>query len=352
MKKLFCLLLILMLCIGCCSCTQENTAATDAPIDSKLKVHFIDVSQGDCILLESAGEFVLVDTGERDYSADVIQYLRYHGVEKLDYAIATHPHSDHIGGMRDVINEFTTERFITRETDTDTYTWTKLLKAVKNKGIEYIDAKVGDSYTFGEATFTIMAPVSDGYEGYNDYSVVTKVVCGEISFLLTGDAEHISENEMLDAGEDLTADVLKCGHHGSSDATSSRFLQAVDPMFAVASCGENNEYGHPHKETIERLSMIDCPLFRTDTMGTIVAETDGEHLQISTERSDDKGSFTAGGQRHDTSALNPIGNKNSMYFHDPLCEGVSTMNPKNKVALSSREEALEQGYKPCPSCNP
>ena len=351
MKKLLCALFALMICVCFCACERRVFDIGDKR-DAKLTVHFIDVGQGDCILMESGGEFVLIDSGERDYSDRVTDYIKEQGANKLSYVIATHPHSDHVGGMRSILNSIGADNFITKESDSDTYAWTKLLKTVEEKGIQYFDAEVGDSYTFGEAEFTIMGPISDSYEEYNSASVVTKVTCGDISFLLTGDSDNVSNNEMMDAGENLRADVLKLGHHGSNDATSSRFLQAVDPMFAVISCGKNNDYGHPHKETMDRLSLIGCQTFRTDTQGTIVAETDGTKLRITTAFDDAGGNYTSGDKRHDISLLNPVGNKSSMLFHDPICEGVRTMNPEHMVELSSREEAIEQGYAPCPVCNP
>lgn len=352
MKKLICALLALIICVCFCACEPFGIGNRIGKPDSKLTVHFIDVGQGDCILMESGGEFVLIDSGEREYSDRVTDYIKEQGAARLTYVIATHPHSDHIGGMRDILKSIAADNFITKEADTDTHLWTNLLKTVEEKGINYIDAKVGDTYTFGEAEFRILGPLSDTYEEYNSASVVTKVTFADISFLLTGDSDNVSNKEMMEAGEDLTADVIKLGHHGSSDALTSSFLQAVDPMFAVISCGRNNDYGHPHKDTVKRLDLIGCEFFRTDIQGTIVAKTDGTKLSITTAFDDAEGTYTAGDKRHDISLLNPVGNKSSMLFHDPICEGVETMSQKNMVELSSREEAIEQGYVPCPVCNP
>ena len=302
--------------------------------------------------MESVGEYVLIDSGEREYSDRVIDYINEQGAQRLRYVIATHPHSDHIGGMRSILKAIDADNFITEESDSDTLIWTNLLESVRDKGMDYFDAEAGDSYTFGEAEFTVMGPLSDSYEEDNSASVVVKVKYGDISFLLTGDSDYVSNNEMIDSGEDLTANVIKLGHHGSDDATSSGLLQAVDPMYAVISCGKGNEYGHPAKETMEKLELIGCEAFRTDTQGTIVAETDGIRLHITTAFDSAEGNYTAGDERHDLSPLNPIGNKKSMLFHDPTCEGVSNMKPGNKVELSSREDALAQGYSPCSACNP
>jgi beta-lactamase superfamily II metal-dependent hydrolase len=313
-----------------------------------LSVHFIDVGQGDSILLESKGEFVLVDAGEKDYGATVTRYIEDQHAAALKYVIATHPHSDHIGGMKQVLDSIRTENFITVETDQSTRTWLNVLDAVDRHDVNYIDAAVGATYSFGEAQFTILAPLSDGYEGYNNYSVVTKVECGDVSFLLTGDAEKLSEKEMIASGADLHADVLKLGHHGSSTSSTAAFLKAVDPSYVVISCGVNNDYGHPHRETMKKLELLGCPVYRTDEMGTVVAYTDGTTLSFSTER----GSAAAVTSATQAAGTAYIGNKNSHVFHRSDCSGASTMSEKNKVAFDSREDAIRQGYTPCGVCNP
>lgn len=354
MKRFLSIFLILTLALCSASCSLFTPRQHDLEIDdAKLIVHFLNIGQGDSILLESEDEFVLVDAGERDYGKTVLDYIENRGADELKYVIATHPHSDHIGGMRTVLNDIDAENFITTETDCSTYTWTKLLNVVDKQNINYIDAVPGDSYRFGEASFTILAPLSDQYDGYNDYSVVVKVTCGDISFLLTGDAEKTSEYEMVESGEDLKADVLKCGHHGSSTSTTAKFLKAVDPAYAVISCGKNNEYGHPHKETLRKLDLMGCDVFRTDTMGTIVATTDGRELRFKSVNTDlSSYTYTAGEERGSSDNLRYIGNKNSKVFHYPDCGGVSSMNEKNKVEFTTREEAVKAGYKPCTSCNP
>ena len=353
MKRLFCALLALITALCACSCSQTAAPVTVEEADAQLLVHFIDVGQGDSILLESDGEFVLIDGGERDYGEEVLNYIENRGAEALKYMIATHPHSDHVGGLRPVVNGIKVESFISKEVGCETYSWTKLLKAVNDNGVSCIEAEPGSTYSFGSAEFTILAPLSEYPEDYNNCSIVTKVTCGSVSFLLTGDAGRESEADMLDRGEDLSADVLKCGHHGSSDSTSDRFLKAVDPAFAVVSCGENNDYGHPHRETVEKLKSIGCPMLRTDEAGSITAGTDGKHLSFSAQFEDFSAyTYTAGGAKSDVAALRYVGNKNSGYFHCSDCDGAQSMKEKNKVFFDTREEALDAGYTPCPNCQP
>jgi len=352
MKKLLCLCLLLALALTATACTPKQYEINQE--DASLAVHFIDVGQGDSILLESRGEYVLIDAGEKEYGAEVVNYLKHQGAKHLKYVIATHPHSDHIGGMTKVINSIDTENFITAETDQSTRTWLNVLEAVDRKNVNYIDAEAGATYSFGEAQFTILAPLSDSYSGYNDYSVVTKVTCGKVSFLMAGDAEKQSEKEMLAAGEDLKADVLKCGHHGSSSSSTAAFLKAVRPACAVISCGKDNDYGHPHRETLKKLNLLGCTVYRTDELGTIVASTDGETITFSSGDGE-LSAMTAGeseAQEYPSAESAYIGNRNSYVFHRPSCAGVATMSEKNKVAFSSRDDAIAQGYTPCSKCEP
>ena len=353
MKRILCVLLALTITLCVCSCSRSDAPKNADIGDAKLTVHFIDVGEGDCTLLESDDEFVLIDAGERDYGEKVLEYIENRGADELKYVIATHPHSDHVGGLRTVINGIDTENFITVSCDGDTYTWEKLINAVDQNNVKKIEAEAGQTYSFGEASFTIMGPLSKDYESYNNLSVVTKVVCGGISVLLMGDAERESEYEIVDAGKDLSADVIRCGHHGSSDASSDKLLKAVNPAFAVVSCGAENEYGHPHRETIQKFKTMGCPLFRTDEMGTIVACTDGKNLRFQAEEQDlSSYTFTAGEERHTADALQYIGNKNSLYFHYSDCDGAANMKEKNKVFFDTREEAVADGYTPCPGCQP
>ena len=351
MKKLVCLILVLILTLAAAACSPVSPKENDlAGEDAELLVHFIDVGQGDSTLLESKGEFVLIDAGENAYGTTVADYLNSRGVKTLRYVIATHPHSDHVGGLDTVISRFAAENFITVETDQSTKTWLDVLDAVDKSGANYIDAVPGTTYTFGAARFTILAPLGNSYEGYNNYSVVTKVTCGSVSFLLAGDAEKQSENEMIDSGADLSADVLKCGHHGSSTSSTAKFLKAVNPSCAVISCGKNNDYGHPHKETLKKLNLLGCQIYRTDEQGTIIARTDGETIRFSTP--DSKALGESSHSDETASELYYIGNLNSHIFHYPNCAGVKSMSEKNKIEFAAREDAIAQGYTPCSQCEP
>ncbi len=255
--------------------------------NSNFQVHYIDVGQGDCSLVVCDGQTLLVDAGENGHETEVINYLRSLGIDKLDYIIATHPHSDHIGGLPEVIEEFGMDNIImprlTKEQTPTTKTYTRMLEEIKASGAKVISAKVGSTYTLGEASFEILGPVSDSAEDLNSMSVVAKVTHGENSFLFTGDAESDEEREIIGAGVDLDADVLKMGHHGSNTSSCKEFLAEVTPEICVIMCGEDNDYGHPHKEPLERLKKYTNEIYRTDICGDIVISSDGKNLDINYE---------------------------------------------------------------------
>ncbi len=350
-KKLTALLLILSTILCLCSCTDTPIYKLDVELNGALNVHFIDVGQGDCTLLESDGKFVLIDAGEVEYADTVCGYLKENNVSTIEYVIATHPHSDHCGGLTKVLNTFECKNFITTETTQRTEIWKSVLKAVDNNDVKYIDAKTSSTYSFGQSQFEILGPVSSDYgDNYNNYSVVLKASCGDTSFLFTGDAEKLSENDILQTGCDLSCDVLKVGHHGSSTSSGGPFLNAANPTCAVISCGKQNDYGHPHKETMSALKARNITTFRTDELSTIIASSDKKEIRFYYKTTDKVTQQT----------INPalktdmtyIGNKNSKKFHISTCDGIKNMKETNKVKFSNRDDAVQSGYSPCNTCQP
>lgn len=287
MKKYISVLLLLSMLIfplvGCI----ENPESADNSLnfdksDSGLILHFIDVGQGDCTLIESNGKFALVDGGEYSEREKVISYLSEQGVKELDYIIATHPHSDHVGSLAEVIRNFTTSSLICTNAPS-TSSWEYVMDAADERGVPYETPSPYEVYQLGSATITVLSPSENAvYSNLNDYSIVTLVEYGNTSALLTGDAEKVVEKELIKGSYDLSANILKCGHHGSSSSTCSQFLDAVSPDAVIISCGKNNDYGHPHKETVSALESRNIPIWRTDICGTIVATSDGEDFTIVT----------------------------------------------------------------------
>lgn len=257
---------------------QEITPATTS---GSLVAEFLDVDQADCELIYLPdGKITLIDAGNRGDGDKIVAYLKSKGITKIDYLIATHPHADHIGGMADVINTFDIGAIyaprVARDDTPTSKTYEDFLLAVKNKGLKInaVTPKSEPSILAGECNIYFFSPNSTNYDELNDYSVTVKLTYGIHSFLFTGDAEILSENEMLDAGYNLDADVLKVGHHGSDSSTGKAFLKAVSPNYAVISCGEGNKYNHPHKKTLNTLKSV--KVLRTDLDKTIIFMADGK----------------------------------------------------------------------------
>lgn len=252
-----------------------------------LSVHFLDVGQGDSILIKSGDEAMLIDAGEKENGEKIVSYLKEHGVKKLKYAVCTHPHADHIGGMAAVLEGIPAETVLMAKVPDGllptTSAYKRLLSAIASSEAKASYAKAGQELTLGKAVFQVLGPVKT-YEDLNNMSLVLRLTYGENSFLFTGDEESKAEKDLLKKNAELKADVLKCGHHGSRTSTSADFLKAVSPKWAVASCGENNDYGHPHQETVKRLLNFGVNFLRTDQSGTVVIGSDGKKLYASMEK--------------------------------------------------------------------
>lgn len=259
------------------------------PLDSEAAVYYIDVGQGDCELIRTKNCNILIDCGEDERVDEVVGFINYSGVERLDYVIATHPHSDHIGGMYRILEKFDVGTVILPKLpDTlvpETVFYKKMLDVIDKKGINFEYAKPGKKYELGEKNMLeIIAPLYDNYEDLNNFSIVARYTHGENSFLFTGDAESLAELDILDNGLDIRADVLKIGHHGSAGASSKAFLDKVKPQIAVIEVAEVNDYGHPRAEVFERLGQVGCKeVYTTAADGNIVIVSDGAFLKVKTE---------------------------------------------------------------------
>ena len=280
LKRILTLLVLFLFVFAAgCGVTDASLAAGDVSFqDGKLNVAFLDVGQGDSILLKSPdGKTMLIDAGEATEEEVIKSALQNNGIEKIDYLIATHPHSDHIGSMPAIVEAYEIGEIYMPRASSNTKTYEQLLENIQEKGLTVHAGRAGVTLDFGEQVQgEFLAPASEEYEETNNDSLVLKLTYGETSFLFTGDAEALSEGEMLESTpEKLDADVLKVGHHGSSSSSSTDFLLAVSPEYAVISCGKENSYGHPHAETTYSLKQLGVTTYRTDLLGTILAVSDG-----------------------------------------------------------------------------
>ena len=266
----------------------EPAAPVAAPADGEAEVYFFDVGQGDSILIRSGDYTMLIDASVREAGDVIVQNLDALGVTELDAVVATHPHADHIGGMTQIIETYPIGTFympVLPAADTPTTkTYENMLDALdaQNVTVKQITQETEIPAPEG-ARFEVYSPYDgDNWNETNDYSAVIRFTYGEVSFMLTGDAEEAVEERILDTGRAVSAQILKCGHHGSSSSTSPDFLWAVDPEVAVISCAEENDYGHPHRETMASLNEQGCDILQTWDVGTVCVVTDGEAYDVNT----------------------------------------------------------------------
>ena len=256
---------------------EDRKNTVNVPMDG-LYVHYIDVGQGDSELVCCNGEYMLIDAGEPDASDAVLEYLDALGIDRLDYLVCTHGHSDHCGGLDAVVESLEVETVFTSPYAGDSPSYEIFTDAVYDAGLELTVPVLGESYRLGEASFSFIGPLED-YDNLNDDSLVIRLEYGDTSFLFTGDMTSKAEKDLINDGADLRCDVLKVGHHGSSGSSCYQFLYEAQPGIGVISCEKGNSYGHPHEETLSRLNDADVTVYRTDLEGSIVIFSDGMKVE-------------------------------------------------------------------------
>lgn len=245
----------------------------DPSEEGETAVHFIDIGQGDAVLIEQGGEFCLIDAGVRENQDSLIAYLEEAGATHLKLLVMTHPHFDHTGGMREVLRRCTVDRVLLPDFDkappSTAYSLEKILKEIDAQGIPADTVRVGSSYAIGSGTLQVLGEGVET-ENYNDLSPVLRYVGPNLTFVDSGDGEQPVEQDALARGAELSADLFKAAHHGSNSSNTEEFLQAIHPGIVVACCGKDNEYGHPHREPRQRFAAIGAELYRTDLDGSVV----------------------------------------------------------------------------------
>lgn len=253
----------------------KNVTAEPKP---DMNVYFIYVGQGDCTLIESQGKYLLIDAGPKDAGPAVKKFLKKMNITHLDYVIATHPHEDHIGGLLTVLNEVTIGHIYVCPMSYTTNTYKNFMNTMWMKNIQRSTPVMGTSFQVGSANVQFISPRGYYYENLNNASIVVRITNGNNSFLMTGDAESLAEQEMLQSNYNLKADVLKVPHHSSKSSSTPEFINAVDPAFSVIECGKNNIFGFPKKATLEKL--VYSNVYRTDKQGTIKMHSDGNKISV------------------------------------------------------------------------
>ena len=325
------------------------------PIYDDIRVHYIDVGQGDCEFIELPnGQTMLIDAGNSHNGSEIVRYIKnIFEYDEIDYVVATHPHSDHIGGMAEVLNSFDVGTMYMPEKSHTSKTFENLLDVIENKNINLHRAKANTNIlTSGLLTIDILAPIDDGYSNLNNYSAVVKLVYGETVFLFTGDAEREVENKLLSS--DIDADVLKVGHHGSNTASTSAFIKKVTPKVSVISCGTGNQYGHPHSETLAVLNDNNSQIYRTDEVGTVIVTADSKKkISVDKKASVIKENAPPVYVEKEQETIEQNVNAGVFKTNSGECyhlNGCSSLS-RSKIATTINE-AKDEGLRPCKRCQP
>jgi competence protein ComEC len=348
MRRLTSWLLGLALVLGLTGCTLPEPsvqAAETAAVQGTLQVDFLDVGQADSALVRCGDAAMLIDGGNAADSSYVVSFLQSENVEHLDYLVASHAHEDHAGGLSGPLNTVTVDHVYCPVTESEGKYFESFLKYTAAQGLSIEVPSPGDVWQLGDATVTVLGPVTT-YSDANNMSLVLRVDFGDTSFLFTGDMESQAEEDLLNSGADVAATVLKVGHHGSDTSTSQAFLQAVQPSFAVISVGADNSYGHPSQEVVDRLTDQGAALYLTRDLGNITAISDG--TAVTFRQTPTVVSQESATQEPEEETY--IGNRRSKVFHRASCANLP--KAENQVGLSSRQAALDAGYSPCGNCKP
>ena len=340
MRRLLGLIILLFTLCGCYPPVEYDTGTNE------LAVHYLDVGQADCSLLISDGEAMLIDGGNADDSRLVYSYLTEYGIKELKYIIATHPHEDHMGGLTAALERADVGKIYLGDGENDASFYDKFIERAEKKNIEMAYAQNGEEISLGNCDVTLYVAEDIDRDNLNNTSVMAKVECGNISFLFTGDAEREAETEVIKMGADLSATVLKAPHHGSDTSSSYQFLREVMPEIIVISAGEDNSYGHPHKEVMSRYRDLGSEIYRTDRDGHIIISTDGEEITVKTSKKSHKTNTID----EDDEEYRYVANKQSKKLHLLTCSNLP--KEENRVYFDNRDEAIQLGYTVCKGCNP
>lgn len=264
---------------------NENIKNTNI-VTTDLQVHYIDVGQGDSILITNNNHNMLIDAGNNEDGEKIVNYLTSLGITTLDYVVGTHPHEDHVGGLDDVINNLNVKEVYLPEAMTTTKTFEDVLDAIANKNLSITVPTIGETFNLGEAELEVIY-TGTGEKDLNEASIILKMIFGKYTYLFTGDTIEDVEKTILT--DNINIDILKVAHHGSKYSSCEEFLQIATPEYAIISAGEGNSYGHPEPETIARLKKYTNKIYVTKDLGTIILTSDGNRIDFKTKKTDTNG---------------------------------------------------------------
>ena len=360
----------------------ENTVQT-VQAGASFELHLLDVGQGQCVLVRSGGHAMLIDGGGRASSSFVVSYLEQQGIEAFDAVAVSHYDEDHLSGVIGVLHTFPVEALALPTYAGAGDLYKAMAVAAVSNGATIVHAQAGWSFHLGNALVEVAGPVRNDYETENDRSLVFRITYGDRTFMISGDAELQSEQDMVNSGADLSADVYVAGHHGSDTSSSEYFLDAMSPSYVLVSCGAGNSYGHPTADMLQRVKDRGIELLRTDLQGTIIAYSDGSDITFNTAPTQDwtpgisprtapdadgaaavaaaagaaalAGSDPDGAQQdtETSGGITYVCNTNTMKFHEPDCDSVDQIKEENKLETTKeRGELIAEGYSPCGNCQP
>lgn len=348
-KRLLTLLLFffVIICFAIAAIPNFRKNTKPSP-DGNLQLHFLDVGQGDASLIICDGHAMLIDGGDSSSSRKIYTYLSDLGINHLEYIVSTHPHDDHTAGLSGALNYAKADVALSPVAEADGSGFQNFLKYLHTQGTTITIPRPGDSFTLGSCEFRILAP-SQITNDWNNNSIVFLLSYGDFRVLYTGDAEFSEEQEILNNYKSIHANLLKVGHHGGADASGQDFLAAVSPRVAIISCGADNEYGHPSRQTLLRLESVSASVLRTDLLGDIVITVQPNGIYyIHTNTTN-----TAENQPISDKEADYIVNTKSGKFHLPDCASAKDIASGHRMEYSgSRDQLISMGYEPCSRCNP